>query len=129
MQKINFTQEEFEKLLALGKSTLQTPRAKKVTKKPKKTVVIEVDDEEDSEEANKENIDLFERSPNHFEQFRKTFRFFFWEKPKLGIDFPNEMVLVLAYIQSQMMDFATHLRTTIMTFLQCFRESHNPKSY
>ena len=61
VQKINFTQEEFEKLIAAGKSILQPPGATKVTKKPKRktkrTVLVEEDEAENSGEANKENID------------------------------------------------------------------------
>ena len=59
VQKINFTQEEFLKILATAKSHSQTPCAKKVTEKPKKRqkrLVVEVEDK-DADEANKENID------------------------------------------------------------------------
>ena len=58
---------------------------------------------------------MFKRSTDYFEKFRKNFCFLFKGKPKLGIEFPNDMVL--AYIHSHMMDFATHLQTTINTFL------------
>ena len=51
VQKLNFTQEEFEKLLAMGKTILQALGAK-VTNSPKRLVL-----EEDSEQPNKENID------------------------------------------------------------------------
>ena len=58
-QKINFTQEEFAKLRAAGKSILQPSVAKKVTKKPKrrKNVVVEENGKEDSDKAKKKNID------------------------------------------------------------------------
>ena len=56
VHKIKFTQEEFEKLLATEKSISLPPDAKKVTKNSK-SVVIEGDEEEDSDEVNKKNID------------------------------------------------------------------------
>ena len=58
----------------------------------------------------------------------KTSFFLFREKPKLGIDFPTDMVL--ADIHSRMMDYATHLQTTTITFLHKVLEKFikgNPK--
>ena len=62
------------------------------------TVVAEVGDSEDSDEANKENNDpvhnmvetMFERSPDYFE---KSFVSFCLEKNPNSIDFQNDMVL------------------------------------
>ena len=87
------------------------------------TVVAEAGDSEDSDEANKENNDpvtnmveiMFERSPDYFE---KSFVSLCSEKnPNSVLTFKMIWFWHLAYIHSHMMDFAVHLRTTIITFL------------
>ena len=91
MQKINFTQEEFEKLPTAGKPFLQSPIAKNITKKPKKTKNAAVhgeDDEEESHGANKEIIDrakkLWKQCLNvptiDLNNFEKSFASFFSKK-------------------------------------------------
>lgn len=76
---------------------------------------------------------MYERSPEYYKQFRKNFRFFIYkEKPKLGVDFPQNAVVSIG-LHSPVHDlFCNALSENHYHVLaQCFSESYKgqPKSY
>ena len=103
--------------------------------------MVEVDDKEDFGVANKINIDPVHKYgginvwtfPEYFEQSRKHFQFFmFREKLKLGIDFPNEIVLAFGWRSIAHDKLCIALTDNHHHFLaQRVGESHKalPKSY
>lgn len=76
---------------------------------------------------------MYEQSPDYFKQFRKNFRFFIYkEKPKQGVDFPQNVILSFG-IHSPVHDvFCNALPEKHYHVLaQCFSENYKgqPKSY
>ena len=76
---------------------------------------------------------MFERSQDLFKQFRKNFRFFlFREKPKLGVNFPTDMVMAFGLHSPAHDGFCNALTDNDYHVLaQCFGESQKgqTKSY
>lgn len=76
---------------------------------------------------------MFERSPDYFKQFRKNFRFFLYkEKPKVGVDFPVDVVISIGLHSPVHDGLCNALKDCHYHVLaECFGESYKgqPKSY